>query len=103
MKKNTIRVNGSIYNISGTCGAYVPSKWNNKGDNIFKAYGRPSSRKVSIWYKIERICRDFKGYNLHITSATCFFFSCFFEFKHAGKKYRMSFYPSRWYVIDRIV
>jgi hypothetical protein len=103
MKKNTIKVNGNIYNVVGTCAAYVPSNWNNKGNTIYQAYARPSYNKISLWYRIERICKELKGYNLHITSTTCSFFSCFFEFKHAGKKYRMSFYPSRWYVVNRIV
>ena len=103
MRKNTIKVNGVIFDVKGTTAAYVPDKWNNKGNTIYQAYGRPSSRKVSIWYHIESICRSFNGYNLHITSATGFFFSCCFEFKHAGKKYNMTFTPSKWYQVYRIV
>lgn len=102
MRKNTIKVNGTIFNVNGATAAYIPGKWNNKGNTIYQAYGRPSSRKVSIWNRIESICAAFNGYNLHITSATCFFFSCEFEFKHAGKKYCMRFYPSRWYQVYRV-
>ena len=102
MKKNTIKINGNIYNVSGVCEAYKETYYNNKGASIYEAYKRPSDNKIRAWYKIENICKALNGYNLHVTSATCFFFSCFFEFKHAGKKYRMSFYPSRWYVVNRI-
>ena len=97
MKKNTIRVNKTVYNVKG-----ITAGHNGKLESIFSAYGRPSSRKISIWHRIESICAAFNGYNLTVLSATCFFFSCSFEFKHAGKKYRMYFYPSRWYQVYKI-
>ena len=99
MKKNTIKVNGTIFNVNDTC---APYSGYSRLNSIFDAYGRPSSRKVSIWYRIESICRSFNGYNLHITSASCSFFCCAFEFKHAGKRYQMRFTPSYWYQVYRI-
>lgn len=98
MRKNTIKVNGITFDVLGNC----QKTSYKRASDIFSAYGKPSSRKISIWRKIENICAAFNGYNLHITSATCFFFCCAFEFKHAGKEYQMYFTPSHWKQIYRI-
>lgn len=97
MRKNTIKVNGTIFNVNGTIGKYTPGN-----RSLYDVYGRPSSRKVSIWYKIENICNALKGYNLHVTSHNCMMFCCEFYFKHSGKEYCMYFSPSRWYQVYRV-
>lgn len=102
MKRNTIRVNNryfknEIFNICGVCVEHT-----GKVRTLYDVYGRPSSRKVSIWNKIESVCAAFNGYNLTINSRNCMMFTCSFEFKHAGKKYCMHFTPSRWYQVYKI-
>lgn len=98
MKKNTIKVNGTIYNVEKN----AVTTWAGNTRNLYQVYCRPSYRKQSIWNRISNICKDLNGHNLTVTSNNCMFFSCCFEFTHNRKKYRMSFSPSKWYVVNRI-
>ena len=98
MKKNTIKVNGIIFDVLGNC----QKTSYKRASNIFSAYGKPSTRKISIWRKIEDICAFFNGYDLAVNSYNCMMFTCSFDFNHGGNKYRMRFTPSHWYQVFRI-
>ena len=98
MRKNTIKINNTIYQVGKT----EVSAFTGNCRSIYQVYGRPSYRKQSIWYKIQSICDKLNGRNLTVTSYNCMFFSCCFEFTHNRKKYQMSFTPSHWYMVNRI-
>jgi hypothetical protein len=52
----------------------------NNCDDIYKAYGRPSWRKVRAWEYCNKFCNALDGWNLFITGASCHFFTAMFEF-----------------------
>lgn len=56
--------------------AFVNSK---RGDSIFKAYAKPSQKKIEAFYEIKKEMQDTNGYGLRITGAGSDFFSCAYK------------------------
>ena len=56
-------------------------EYTRKGDSIFKAYGRPSSHKISAFNEILKEMSDVKGFNMRITGAGSDIFSCAYQVK----------------------
>lgn len=50
-----------------------------KGDDIYKAYKKPSSRKVNAFQEIKKEMEAVGGYSLRITGAGSDFFSCAYK------------------------
>ncbi len=51
-----------------------------KGTTLYDVYGRCSKAKVESWEKIRRTCDELKGWDLHITGASCHQYSCMYAF-----------------------
>lgn len=50
-----------------------------KGDSIFKAYAKPSQKKIEAFFEIKKEMQDVDGYGLRITGAGSDFFSCAYK------------------------
>ena len=55
-------------------------------DDIYKAYGRPSSSKVHAWDRCKKMCEKYDGYGLRIIGKNCNYFSVGFIGTVDGKK-----------------
>ena len=68
-------------------------------DSIFKAYARPSNRKVSIFTGIESGMRTVSGFGLKVTGHNSNFFSCGYLYpdQETGALRLAYFTPSRSY------
>lgn len=54
---------------------------------IFRAYGRPSDAKISIWFgKCHDLMAQFDGYDLKVIRKNCNFFTAGFLFKNKEGK-----------------
>lgn len=71
-----------------------------KGDSIFKAYGRPSQKKIFAFNEIVKEMSDVKGWGMRITGAGSDIFSCAYKCKD-GSDYTYLVYhtPSNRFVI----
>lgn len=49
-------------------------------DDIYKAYGRPSLKKVQAWERCRRICEELDGYDMRIAGKGAYSFSVVFKF-----------------------
>ena len=56
-------------------------EYTKKGDSIFKAYAKPSQRKVDAFHEILKEMQDMKGWDIRITGAGCDVFSCAYQVK----------------------
>lgn len=52
-----------------------------KGTTLFDVYTKPSAEKIATWRQIENDCCVLNGWNLHITGASCYFYSCVYAFR----------------------
>lgn len=54
-------------------------RWRNSNmDNIFKAYGRPSMKKIEAWEYCEDLCRRYNGHGLKVISRNIYKFTAGF-------------------------
>lgn len=53
-----------------------------KGRTLYQVYDHYSREKSDSWEKIESTCNKLKGWNLHITGASCHQYSCMYAFKN---------------------
>lgn len=51
-----------------------------KGTSLYDVYGRVSKDKRDSWEKIVQECRDLEGWDLHITGASSYSYSCMYAF-----------------------
>lgn len=56
-------------------------EYTKKGDSIFKAYGRPSDRKIAAFNEIQKEMQDVGGFGMRITGAGSDVFSCAYQVK----------------------
>ena len=47
-----------------------------KGDSIYKAYGKPSNKKIHAFFEIKKEMEDVGGWAMRITDAGSDYFSC---------------------------
>lgn len=64
-------------------------------DDIWQAYGKPSSKKVEAWKDCKRLCKEYDGKNLRIVGANNYFFSAAFHYVKDGQDYLMFITQSR--------
>lgn len=64
-------------------------------DNIWAAYGKPSSKKIQAWEDCKKLCKEYDGKNLRITGANNFSFSAAFHYVKDGQDYLMFITQSR--------
>lgn len=69
-------------------------------DDIYKAYNKPSSRKVQAWEYCKHVCDEFNGTGLRVISHGCHFFSAGFVFDYHGRKMFGWITPSHDYCCD---
>ena len=75
-------------------------EYTKKGDSIFKAYGRPSGRKISAFNEIAKEMSDVNGYGMRITGAGSDVFSCAYKVKDgSGFEYLVYHTPSNRFAI----
>lgn len=66
----------------------VEFAYNNRSwtyNDIYQAYGRPSTEKVRAWEYCKRACKEVNGYDLIISSKNTFRFSACFKFEADGE------------------
>ena len=56
-------------------------EYTQKGDSIFKAYGKPSNRKIEAFNEIAKERVDVGGWGMRITGAGSDVFSCAYQVK----------------------
>ena len=56
-------------------------EYTKKGNSIFKAYNRPSNKKIGAFYDILKEMSDVGGFNMRITGAGSDVFSCAYQVK----------------------
>lgn len=62
------------------------SRWcNSTYDNIFKAYDRPSTKKISAWEYCEDLCSKYEGHDLRVIGHNCYKFTAGFVGKVDGE------------------
>lgn len=61
---------------------YKRRSFTDKLESIYQAYGRPSTRKESIWSSIERDMCKVGGHGLSVLTNTCQFFTCAFVYRN---------------------
>ena len=72
-----------------------------KGDSIFKAYARPSTRKIDAFHLIQKEMQLVKGSNIRITGAGCDVFSCAYQVKDgSGITYLVYHTPSNRFAVE---
>lgn len=57
-----------------------------KGTSLYDVYKSVSSKKANSWRAIEKECERLNGWNLHITGASCDFYSCMYAFEHEDEE-----------------
>ena len=76
-----------------------------RGDSIYKAYGKPSSRKVDAFFQIVREQKEVDGWGMKITGAGSDVFSCAYlvmahlEEEKEDKKYLIYHTPTNRFAI----
>ena len=73
---NVTYVNPNTKKAQHMINAFINSR---RGDSIFKAYAKPSQKKIEAFYEIEREMRDVDGYGMRITGAGSDIFSCAYK------------------------
>lgn len=69
-------------------------------DSIFKAYGRPSNRKVAAWDEIVKEKNDVNGTGLFVTGAGSSYFSCAYQVEDTkGQNYLIYHTPTNRFAI----
>ena len=69
-------------------------------DSIYKAYGRPSSTKVSTFFEIKKEMSDVGGYDIRITGAGSDVYSCAYRVKDgAGYEFMVYHTPGNRFAI----
>lgn len=53
-----------------------------KGTTLWDVYKSVSREKAESWRKIERECESVDGFNLHITGASSYTYSCIYAFQN---------------------
>lgn len=53
-----------------------------KGESLYDVYGNVSKAKMESWEKIRQTCNELNGWNLHITGAGSYQYSCMYAFKN---------------------
>ena len=71
-------VNSSTQKAQRMISSYENTK---KGDSIFKAYGRPSAKKIDAFNEILKEMNDVHGWGMRITGAGSDIFSCAYQVK----------------------
>lgn len=72
-----------------------------KGDTIYKAYGRPSQRKVDAFNEIVKEMSSVGGYSMRITGAGSDVFSCAYKVKDgSGITYLVYHTPDNRFAIE---
>ena len=61
---------------------YKRRSFTDKLQSIYQAYGRPSTRKESIWSRIERDMHGLDGHGLSVLTHSCSFFTCGFVYRN---------------------
>ena len=73
---------------------------NAKYDSIYKAYKKPSCRKVDAFHEILKEMSNVKGYDMRITGAGCDVFSCAYRVKDgSGVEYIIYHTPTNRYCV----
>lgn len=76
-------------------------EYTKKGDSIFKAYVRPSTRKIDAFHMIQKEMQLAGGFNMRITGAGCDVFSCAYQVKDgSGITYLVYHTPSNRFAIE---
>lgn len=76
-------------------------EYTRKGDSIFKAYGRPSDRKIDAFNHILKEMSDVGGFAMRITGAGCDVFSCAYQVKDgSGITYLVYHTPSNRFAVE---
>ena len=92
--------NGSTLNVTWVNtntvkGEHIISSYENaEKDDIHKAYGKPSSKKVSAFNVIKKEMENVGGTNMRITGAGCDYFSCAYTVKD-GSGYQFIVYHTQ--------
>ena len=78
-----IDLNVTLVKLSTKQAQGMVNRWFNSkyGDNIYKAYKKPSSTKVSTFNEIKKEVREVDGFSLRITGAGCDIYSCAYKVK----------------------
>lgn len=73
-------------------------------DDIYKAYTRPSKRKLEAWEYCRRLCAEHNGEGLRIVGHSPYIFSAGFTFNYFGRKIFCWITPSHDYytMIDKM-
>ena len=56
--------------------------YHHKGKTLWECYKSVSSEKAESWNKIERESKERNGFNLHITGANCYYYSCIYAYQN---------------------
>lgn len=73
---------------------------NAKYDSIYKAYKKPSNKKVEAFQEILKEMSNVKGYDMRITGAGCDVFSCAYRVKDgSGVEYIIYHTPTNRYCV----
>ena len=76
-------------------------EYSKKGDSIFKAYNKPSSRKIEAFNEILKEMQSVNGYGMKITGAGSDVFSCAYRVKDgAGYTFLVYHTPVNRFCID---
>lgn len=87
MKRERITINGETFTLCGTVDNM--SFANGVDENeIFRVYGKPSERKVSIWHEWCKWAKECDA-DLSISGHSSNFFSIIGNVKHNGKLYQI--------------
>ena len=76
--------------------------YNTACDDIYKAYDKPSSRKVSSFLEIWRRANDTEGYNhdLHVVGHSCHMYSTVYSFTVDGSTFVVKDTPCNTYIVE---
>ena len=102
MKNTTIKglnvtmVNPSTQQAQHMLNAYERTT---RGDSIYTAYGKPSSKKVHAFFEIKKEMDDVGGYRMRITGAGSDIFSCAYTLPVEDKKYLIYHTPSNRFAV----
>ena len=94
---NITWVNSSTQKAKDIIRRYEKAKY----DDIRKAYGKPSSTKISTFEIIKQEMYEVKGFNMRITGAGCDVYSCAYQVKDgSGITYIIYHTPSNRFCVE---